>query len=322
MTGNLIVDDVEGDTLYTIGELASRTGLPVRTIRFYSDAGVVPATSRTSAGYRLYDVEAAERLDLVRTLRDLGVDLGTIRRLLERELDVAEVAAAHAEALDVQIRTLRLRRAVLRAVAKRGSSPEEIELMHKLARLSDEERRRIITDFIDESFAGLAVDPAFESRMRSALPELPDDPEPEQVDAWVELAELVGDPGFRASVRRMAESQAEEIARGGAPENPAHLGRLVTEKVSAAIADGIAPDSDAARPVVDEIAAAYADAHGAADGPEFRRDLRERTEIGTDPRAERYWQLIAVINGWETRPPATPAFEWLIEALRSHETPA
>ena len=67
---------MNGDTLYSIGELACRTGLPVRTIRFYSDIGVVPPTDRTSAGYRLYDIDALARLDLVRTLRDLGIDLG------------------------------------------------------------------------------------------------------------------------------------------------------------------------------------------------------------------------------------------------------
>ena len=50
--------------------------------------------------------------------------------------------------------------------------------------------------------------------LRSAMPELPDDPSPEQVDAWVELAELVQDPDFKASVRRMAEHQAAERAAG------------------------------------------------------------------------------------------------------------
>ncbi|MFB4304951.1 MerR family transcriptional regulator [Actinomadura sp. GTD37] len=307
---------MDGDTMDTIGELARRTGLPVRTIRFYSDEGVVPPTCRTEAGYRLYDAEAAARLDLVRTLRDLGVDLGTIRRVLDREIGVGEVAAAHAEALDVQIRTLRLRRAVLRAVAKRGSTPEEIEIMHKLARLSDEERRRIITDFIDESFAGLDVNPGFEAKMRSALPELPDDPAPEQVDAWVELAELVGDPGFRAAVRRMAEHQAADIEKGAYPEDAERLGQLTGEKIAAAIADGIEPRSDAARPIVDELVAAYAAAYGVADDAGFRRELLRRTEIGTDRRAERYWQLIATINGWPVWPAMTPSFEWFVEALR------
>ncbi|KAB2381049.1 MerR family transcriptional regulator [Actinomadura montaniterrae] len=307
---------MDGDTLYTIGELARRTGLPVRTIRFYSDSGVVPPTDRSPAGYRLYDIAAATRLDLVRTLRDLGIDLDTVRRVLTREVTVGDVAAAHAEALDVQIRTLRLRRAVLRAVAKRGSAPEEVQLMHKLAKLSDEERNRIITGFIDETFAGLEVNPAFAAKMRATLPELPDDPSPEQVDAWVELAELVGDPGFRASVRRMAEFQAEESARGAAQEGWPGLTEITVEKASAAIAAGIDPVSDAARPVVDDLAAAYADAFGEQDGPEFRARLLHRLEVGSDRRAERYWQLLAVINGWPVPPSLVPVFEWFIAALR------
>src|SRR5260370_6291150 len=108
---------MDDGTRYTIGELARRTGLPVKTIRFYSDSGLVPPTDRSPAGYRLYDLGALHDLDLVRTLRDLGVDLATIQRTLDREISIPEVAAAHVEALDVQIRTLRLRRAVLRSVA-------------------------------------------------------------------------------------------------------------------------------------------------------------------------------------------------------------
>src|SRR4029450_7149797 len=142
------------------------------------------------------------RLDLVRTLRDLGVDLATIQQVLDREISVPEVAAAHAEALDVQIRTLRLRRAVLRAVAKRGSSPQEMELMHKLVKLSDAERRRIIHQFIDEAFGDLDANPDLVAMLRSAMPELPDDPTPEQVEAWVELAELVHAPDFKGGAAR------------------------------------------------------------------------------------------------------------------------
>ena len=62
----------ETTTLLSIGELAERTGLSVRTIRFYSDSGVVLPAGRTDAGYRLYGSDALARLALVRTLRDLG----------------------------------------------------------------------------------------------------------------------------------------------------------------------------------------------------------------------------------------------------------
>jgi hypothetical protein len=88
----------------------------------------------------------------------------------------------------VQIRVLRLRHAVLAAVAERGSIPEATELMHRLAQLSEDERRRLIGDFLDAVFGGLDAAPALAGAMRSMTPELPDNPEGEQVQAWVELA--------------------------------------------------------------------------------------------------------------------------------------
>jgi DNA-binding transcriptional MerR regulator len=203
-----------GDTLYSIGDLARRTGLTVRTIRFYSDRGIVPPADRSPAGYRLYGIDAVARLDLVRTLRDLGLDLSTIRRVVDRQIPLAQVAAAHAEALAVQIRVLRLRRAVLTAVAKRGSTPKEMDLMHKLTRLSEDELRRLIGDFLDAVFGGLDADPAFVGIVRSMTPELPDDPEGDQVEAWVELVDLSQDQDFRASMRRMAEQHAAERVQG------------------------------------------------------------------------------------------------------------
>ena len=39
-------------------------------------------------------------------------------------------------------------------------------------------------------------------------------------------------------------------------------------------------------------------------------------ETFTDRRVERYWQLLAIMNGWPQRgPSATPAWEWLLAAL-------
>jgi type IV secretory pathway TrbF-like protein len=97
-------------------------------------------------------------------------------------------------------------------MAKRHPNTEEMALMNKLARLSAQERRQIISDFVDEVFGGLAADPQLEERMRAQTPDLPDDPSPEQVNAWVELAELVQDPQFRQIMRRMAEDSSHRRA--------------------------------------------------------------------------------------------------------------
>ncbi|WP_190215435.1 MerR family transcriptional regulator [Kitasatospora indigofera] len=310
---------MDDDTLRSIGELAGLTGLTVKTIRFWSDAGLLPPADRTPAGYRLYGPDAPARLALVRTLRDLGVDLATIRRVLAREVGVAEIAAVHAEALDVQIRTLQLRRAVLRAAAGRGSTPEEMELMHKLAKLSDRERTGLINDFVDQAFEGLDVGPEFLAGLRAAVPRLPDDPTAEQVDAWVELAELVQDADFRAGVRRAAADQAESREQVGEPDQvaAARVAGLLRERAGAARAAGVDPASAAARPVVDELADAYARLAGRADGPEFRAWLLERLEVAADSRYERYWHLAAVVGGQSPAPALAPAVEWLVSALRS-----
>ncbi|MFC5825813.1 MerR family transcriptional regulator [Nonomuraea insulae] len=287
---------MDGDTLYSIGDLARRTGLTVKTIRFYSDQGIVPPTGRSPAGYRLYDLAAAARLDLVRTLRDLGLDLPTIRRVVDREISLPEVAAAHAEALRAQIRTLKLRRAVLTAVARHGSTPEETNLMHELAKLSEEERQRLIGDFLAAAFGDLNAGFA-----ASMTPELPDDPEPEQVEAWVELAELSRDQDFRARLRRLADRWQQT----GLRPDPAALAR---DHAVPALAAGVDPASPEAEPYV----TALVDACG-VDGP----SLLARLEEANDPRRERYVSLLAVINGWPPPDSLTPALDWFAAALSS-----
>jgi DNA-binding transcriptional MerR regulator len=341
----------DGTTRITIGELARRTGLPVRTLRFYSDGELVVPADRSEAGYRLYDEDAAARVALVRTLRELGLDLPTIRRVLDRELALAGVAAAHAAALDAQIRVLRMSRTVARLAARRRSTPQEMTLMHQLARLSEAERRRIVDDFLDEVLGGLDVDPDLAARMRMARPDLPDDPSPEQVEAWIELAELVADPAFRSRIREMSERGAADraaakgagdgagaaaggagdgagaaaggagdgagAAAGGAGDGAgaAAVEVVIAERAGAALASGIDPRSAAAEPIVAEIAVAVAAAHGREDGADFRVWLAELINTFADARAERYWQLLAVINGWPARPATVPAWEWLGQAL-------
>ncbi|MFY1672140.1 MerR family transcriptional regulator [Plantactinospora sp. WMMB334] len=296
--------------LFTIGQLARRTGLPVRTIRFWSDIDVIPPTGRSAGGYRLYDTGAVARLDLVRTLRELGLDLETVQRILSRQSTLADVARAHADALDTEIRTLQLRRAVLRSVARRNSTTEEMRVMNKLARLSAEERQRMIDDFVERTFAG--IDPyepgaRIAEAMRQMPAKLPDDPSPEQVDAWLALAELVSDPDFGQRVRQMAAAGAQSAGRAGPPP---YDPQVVLAQAGAAVADGIAPDSAEGRAILDRIV----DPEMPADE---RARLADQVETFTDPRVERYWQLLGVLNDRPPFPPQAPTFEWFLAALRA-----
>jgi DNA-binding transcriptional MerR regulator len=298
--------------MFTIGELAHRTGVPVRTIRFWSDSGLVPPAARSAGGFRLYDAAAAARLDLVRTLRELDLPLDAVERILAGTSTVADVARRHAQALDAEIRLLRVRRAVLRAVARSGGGHEEMRYVHEMARLSAAERQRVIDEFVEATFAGLPADSpgaGIAEGMRQLPAQLPDDPTPEQVDAWVELAGLVADEDFRARVRQMAVTGA---AGSPPPADQPDPDRVV-EHAGAAAAAGIAPESAAGREVLDRI---VDPALPAAQ----RRELADRIAAFTDARVERYWQLIGVLNGREPFAPAVAAFEWLVAALRAQST--
>jgi DNA-binding transcriptional MerR regulator len=296
----------------TIGQLSARTGLAVRTLRFYADEGVLPTAGRTEAGYRLFSPDAVPRARLVRTLRELGVGLDDVRRVLAAEASLADVAAAHARALDARIRTLRLQRAVLAAVARTTDS-EELERMTDLTTLTAQERRRILDDYLDAVF-GEDADPVAD-RLRMGAPELPDDPTPDQVAAWVELAELLRDPDYVAASRRMAERARAE----GPQPDPARLdvGKAVGEQASAALHAGIDPASEEALAVVERIERA------APGAPEDRAAAAERIEAFTDRRVARYWTLVGIVNGWPQTSAPSPealvdAWEWYARALRAH----
>ncbi|MGW2049140.1 helix-turn-helix domain-containing protein [Streptomyces sp. NPDC001858] len=298
-----MIDD--GTGLLTIGELARATGLPVRTIRYWSDEDVLTPVTRSAGGYRLYGAESAARLELIRTLRELGLGLADVRRVLAGERTVAEVAAAHVSALDAQIRALRVTRAVLSSVARRGASAQETTLMNRLARLSAAERSRIVDDFMAEIFDGFdTADPDIRTRLRFAAVDLPDDPTAEQVDAWVELAELIQDPAFRARMRQAVEFNAAD--RG--PEAPAgtslwFMSRLVG-LAGDALGRGLAPDAPEAAELLRGL---IGEADPAA--------VLEKLSAATNVQVARYRELSAVVQGLGPQAAYQEEFAWAVAAL-------
>jgi hypothetical protein len=148
--------------------------------------------------------------------------------------------------------------------------------------------------------------------MRSAKPVLPDDPSPDQLAAWVELAELVQDKDFRARIRAMSEGHSTARDAGATMDAPSDETKQQwwgwSERAAEAMAAGDAPTSAAGQALAAEVAAAMGVPPAEA---------ADQMALGTDARAERYWQLMATINGWPQMPAQVPSAEWLTAALRS-----
>jgi Hg(II)-responsive transcriptional regulator len=71
----------------TIGELASRAGVGVETIRFYERRGLLAEPERGRSGYRQYSLAAVQRVRFIRQAKELGFTLKEIHELLELGVD-------------------------------------------------------------------------------------------------------------------------------------------------------------------------------------------------------------------------------------------
>lgn len=65
-----------------IGQMATRTGLTRKAIRFYEAAGVLPPAARGSNSYRLYTDDAVDMLRFVKQATGLGLTLAEIREIV------------------------------------------------------------------------------------------------------------------------------------------------------------------------------------------------------------------------------------------------
>ena len=90
--------------LWQIGQVAERTGLSLRTIRFYEESGLVVPTARTEGGFRLYSAEDVARLAVVKRMKPLGFTLEEVQQLLTLLADL-DTGTGTREALTDRLRT-------------------------------------------------------------------------------------------------------------------------------------------------------------------------------------------------------------------------
>ena len=116
---------------WSIVEVARHAGVSSRTLRHYDDVGLVPPAYVGANGYRYYDQDALLRLQEVLLLRELGLPLDAIRRILDATSDrTAVLREHHAALLAERDRLDRLATTVRRTIDMReggtAMGPEEL----------------------------------------------------------------------------------------------------------------------------------------------------------------------------------------------------
>jgi DNA-binding transcriptional MerR regulator len=303
----------------TIGELSRRTGVPVKTLRFWSDEGLLPPATRTSSGYRLYAEDATVRLDLVRTLRDAGLGLEAIKKVLRKDLSLADALRLQLAAVEAHASSLQRVAAALRAALRAGDPNEsDVRRLCAVTQLSNEERKQVIERYHERLIDGIAPGNPWREKLAEAKkPQLPENPTPEQLDAWIELSELLTDEKFverqRTHVREAAESHLDMLKLRSANFEAAHA-------AAAARAQGASPGSEAGRAVVEAFVVGIANAAGKPADERLRRGIYERY-LTYDPRHARYWELMAIMTGHASGPGTVADWSFIAEAVRIHLAP-
>lgn len=282
-----------------IGELAKRTGVPIKTIRFYSNQRILPPADVTRAGYRRYAENDVVRLETIQTLRAAGFDISTIGEVLDRNLGPDQAIRIQIEAIAVQERTLRRQRLMLERVLERGDVSGHPERGRALALLSAAERTAFLRNQLESGVEDLLVDDEWWTDFLSAAVEdIPGELDDDQLTAWIELVDMTGDPSFAEAIRRTAAPFWSDFVTSGEMSLDtwqAQQHELVGVALQACH-EHIAPDSDAALHIIGDWVSELARAM-TPDGADARvRDVITHMVGTQDPRLTRYWELIGTIK--------------------------
>lgn len=296
---------MSGDTL-GIGDLARRTGVPVRTIRFYCDEGLL-APARSAGGHRRFDADTVERLNLVRRLRGIGLGLRSITEVLTGRRSLAEAVTAERAALDREAATLAWRRSALRAVEE-ASPADRATRLELLSAVQDgfAAHETLVRLWRPMTTGPIPPDTA-RMFLEISAPRPPEAPTPAQVVAYAELVLLASDRALTNRLRASTLADHDRVRDAG--ELHASVG-AACELASPAVAAGSKP---APGPALDGFVAAHATALGADDTPEFRQTLNRRTAPDRHPRLRRYWHLTGEVTG--NPAPVGVTHTWLLDAL-------
>jgi DNA-binding transcriptional MerR regulator len=309
---------MDGEKLRTIGEVSRRSGVPVKTIRHYSDIGVLPPSGVSEAGYRLYSEADRSRLEAIRTLRAAGFGLPTIERLLRREVRPSEALKMQLEAVDLQLRTLGRRRALLEAALDdEDAALGYPDRARALAVLSAREREAFLEEHFERSLEGIPVDPGVKEQFRQMLVDgIPETLTDEQLSAWVELSEIASDESFIQKLRDQTEPFWEAAGDG---YDQAGFREATNNALRGAIEAGLEgrpPTGEREQQAVQDLIDANARAMNRTADPGFEAWLLRHYEETSDPRMERYWHLVSVLKEIEYDPSFARAHRWLVEGLR------
>ena len=116
-----------------IGEVAERTGVTQRTLRFYEEKGLLRPPTRMDGGFRLYSEDDVTRVEHIRQLQNLlGVTLAEIKEMVDAEEVLQELKAQYRPEADVSEKRRQLQKAIDVVTRQHGIVRQKAEQMSEM----------------------------------------------------------------------------------------------------------------------------------------------------------------------------------------------
>ncbi|MET8468122.1 MerR family transcriptional regulator [Streptomyces sp. NPDC006422] len=307
--------------LWSIGELAEHAGTTVKTVRFYSDSGLLPERARSTGGHRRYGAEALDRLRLIRSLRGLGLPVPEVRRIVDERAGadgaLEDAVAGQLRTLGSRLSALRWQEAALRLVQE-CRPDERADRLRLVGALDTPPSTAPLARFWRAWLPPRMPAASRTAFLDAAVPTPPDAPSPAQVLAFARLCALVSRP----CTPDTGPTQPAAHASAGARESAVLYAGLADsyELAGHRIRAGEDP---APGDALDCFVATYASVVGARDTPGFRGSLAR--QLAADPRLDHYWDLVAELTtpeGGVPEPTPGTAHDWLLAALEGERAAA
>ncbi|MER5966338.1 MerR family transcriptional regulator [Streptomyces sp. NPDC002057] len=297
----------ESHGLWSIGELAERAGVTVKTVRFYSDEGLLPEAGRSGGGHRRYGPEALERLQTIRSLRTLDLPVPAVARALDAKHSLEDVIDGQLSRVKAELTGLRWREVAL-TLLRDAPAEERAERLRLVGAMGPMPGTDAVARFWRRWLPPRMPGRLVSDILGQAVPEVPAEPTPAKVLAFARLHALVASP---CGPRDHDRGQPAAHRGPGRPEVLYAGLREAYALAAVPLRHGALPGPGDA---LDCFVAAYAGAGGVRDTPDFRRRLGP--VLAADPRIDRYWELAGDLMGPSVVTPGA-AHDWLLAALRS-----
>lgn len=126
-----------------IGEVADRTGVTQRTLRFYEERGLLKPPTRMDGGFRLYSEDDVGRVEQIKRLQNLlGLTLAEIKEMVEAEEVKEELNATYRPDRPVDERIQRLHKRIDVTRRQNAIISAKLAAMHEMKVDLDEKLAR------------------------------------------------------------------------------------------------------------------------------------------------------------------------------------